>query len=45
MPQRARKKMQNNVEITIKTEQAEKTFEGKCLTGALIQENMNDENL
>lgn len=42
MPQRARKKMQNNVEITIKTEQAEKTFEGKCLTGALIQENMND---
>lgn len=24
MPQRARKKMQNNVEITIKTEQAEK---------------------
>lgn len=42
MPQRARKKMQNNVEITIKTEQAEKTFEGKRLTGALIQENMND---
>lgn len=35
MPQRARKKMQNNVEITIKTEQAEKTFEGKCW----IQEN------
>lgn len=42
MPQKARKKMQNNVEITIKTEQAEETFVGKCLTGTLVQESMKD---
>lgn len=42
MSQKARKKMQNNVEITIKTEQAEETFLGKCLTGALVQESMKD---
>lgn len=42
MPQKARKKMQNNVEITIKTEQAEETFLGKCLTGSLVQESMKD---
>lgn len=39
MPQKARKKMQSNVEITIKTEYAEHTFTGECLAGALIQKS------
>lgn len=35
--------MQSNVvEITIKTEQVEETFVGKCLTGTLVQESMED---
>lgn len=42
MPQKARKKMQSNVEITIKTEQAEQTLVGKCLVGTMINDCEKD---